>query len=233
MTFIYDIMINNESVQQTAKLLKIAFILSIITVVYNIGEGLVSTIFGYSDETIALFGFGVDSFVEVMSGVGIGHMVWRMRRSPVSERDRFERQALYVTGISFFLLAGGLVIGSVLNIIYGTTPETTIAGIIISTVSIATMWFLYSYKIKIGRALGSEPIIADANCTKTCFYLSFILLASSLLYEALHIGYVDIIGGLGIAWFAYREGRESIEKARSGSLSCSCDDCHDDKCGDE
>ncbi len=224
---------NSESTHQTAKLLKAAFILSVITVVYNIGEGLFSTIFGYADETIALFGFGVDSFVEVISGLGIGHMVWRMRHSPVSGRDRFERQALYVTGTSFFLLAGGLVIGSVLNIIYRVTPDTTVAGIIISAVSIATMWVLYSYKMKVGRALGSEPIIADANCTRTCFYLSFILLASSVLYEALHVGYVDIIGGLGIAWFAFREGRESIEKARSGSLTCSCSECHDDGCGDD
>lgn len=211
---------------QTAQLLKTAFILSIITVVYNIGEGVVSMFFGYADDTLALFGFGVDSFVEVISGVGIGHMVWRMRRSPVSERDRFERRALYVTGGSFFILAAGLVIGSVLNVIYGTKPETTFAGIIISAISIATMWVLYSYKLKTGRTLDSAPIIADANCTKTCFYLSFILLGSSVLYELFRISYIDIIGSLGIAWFAFREGKESIEKARSNSLSCSCDDCH-------
>jgi len=210
-----------------AKLLKTAFILSIITIVYNVGEGLFSTLFGYADDTLALFGFGVDSFVEVISGIGIGHMVWRMRRHPVSERDRFERRALYITGGSFFLLAAGLVIGSVLAIISGARPDTTMAGIVISAVSIITMWFLYSYKLKTGRALDSAPIIADANCTKTCFYLSFILLGSSVLYELFGISYFDVAGSLGIAWFAFREGRESIEKARSNSLSCSCGDCDD------
>ncbi|HOT46399.1 MAG TPA: cation transporter [Spirochaetota bacterium] len=207
------------------KLLKTAFILSIITIVYNVGEGLFSTLFGYGDDTLALFGFGVDSFVEVISGIGIGHMVWRMRRSPVSERDRFERRALYITGVSFFLLAAGLVIGSALAIISGARPDTTIAGIVISAVSIITMWFLYSYKLKTGRALDSAPIIADANCTKTCFYLSFILLGSSVLYELFRISYLDIAGSLGIAWFAFSEGKESIEKARSNSLTCSCHDC--------
>lgn len=215
--------INNP---QTEGLLKTAFILSIITIAYNIVEGLASTAFGYADETLALFGFGVDSFVEVISGLGIGHMVWRMRRSPVNERDRFERQALYVTGIGFFLLAAGLVIGSVFNIIYGITPYTTIPGIIISALSIITMRVLYSYKVKTGKALDSAPIIADANCTKTCFYLSFILLVSSICYELFRINYIDIIGSLGIAWFAFREGKESIEKARSDSLSCPCHDCH-------
>ncbi len=211
---------------QIAQLLKTAFILSIITIVYNIGEGLVSTIFGYADDTLALFGFGVDSFVEVISGIGIGHMVWRMRHNPVSEHDRFERRALYITGGSFFLLAAGLIIGSVLSIVLGTRPETTMVGIIISAVSIITMWFLYSYKLKTGRKLDSAPIIADANCTKTCFYLSFILLASSVLYELFQISYIDIAGSLGIAWFAFSEGKESIEKARSNSLTCSCNDCH-------
>ncbi|HNW28040.1 MAG TPA: cation transporter [Spirochaetota bacterium] len=215
---------------RTTRLLKTAFILSVITVVYNIVEGLFSTIFGYADDTLALFGFGVDSFVEVISGIGIGHMVWRMRRSPVSERDRFERRALFITGGSFFLLAAGLIAGSVLNVVRGIKPDTTIAGIVISAVSIITMWFLYSYKLKTGRALDSAPIIADANCTKTCFYLSFILLGSSVLYELFRISYIDTVGSLGIAWFAFSEGKESIEKARSNSLSCSCHDC--DNCDD-
>jgi divalent metal cation (Fe/Co/Zn/Cd) transporter len=209
--------------------LRIALVLSVITVVYNIAEGLVSTFFGYTDETIALFGFGVDSFVEVVSGIGIGHMVWRMRRTPVTGHDRFERQALYVTGSAFFVLAAGLVAGSILNLVYRVKPDTTIPGIIISAISIVTMWFLYSWKLKTGRKLDSAPIIADANCTKTCFYLSFILLASSLLYELLRVNYVDIAGGLGIAWFAFSEGKETLEKARSNSLTCSCCDCHNDE----
>ncbi|HPA72799.1 MAG TPA: hypothetical protein PKY31_11050, partial [Spirochaetota bacterium] len=72
--------------------LKAAFILSIITILYNIAEGLVSTLFGAGDETIALFGFGVDSFVEVISGIGVAHMMWRMKRSgDVASRDGFER----------------------------------------------------------------------------------------------------------------------------------------------
>ncbi len=210
---------------EESKYLRMALILGIITVAYNIAEGAVSTIFGYADDTIALFGFGLDSFVEVLSGIGIVHMVIRMRRSPVSGRDRFERQALYVTGVSFVILAAGLTVGSVLNIVSGVRPQTTVPGIIISILSIFTMWALYSLKKSTGRKLNSEPIIADANCTKTCFYLSLILLASSALYALVKVPYIDIMGGLGIAWFAFREGKESIEKARSGSISCSCGDC--------
>ncbi len=211
----------------TTKWLNTALWLSVITIVYNIIEGLVSVYFGSADDTLVLLGFGVDSFVEVISGIGILHMVLRMQRSEIKNFDKFERLALRITGVAFIVLSVGLVAGSVLNLVNQSKPETTLAGIIISSVSILTMYFLMQYKLKTGKALNSEAIIADAHCTKTCLYLSFILLASSLLYQVFKISYIDIAGSLGIAWYAFSEGRESLEKARKNQLSCSCgDNCH-------
>ena len=206
------------------KLIRTAVILSLITIFYNIAEGLISVYFGAGDETLALLGFGVDSFVEVISGIGIAHMIFRMKYSKVQTRDQFERTALKVTGTAFYLLTTGLIIGSVLNIIYNVKPSTTIPGIIIASISILTMYWLMTSKLNVGKALNSDAIIADANCTKTCFYLSFILLAASGLYELFHIQYFDILGSLGIAYFAFKEGREAFEKAKSGNLMCSCED---------
>jgi divalent metal cation (Fe/Co/Zn/Cd) transporter len=204
------------------KWLTTALWLSVITIFYNIIEGLVSVYFGSSDDTLVLLGFGIDSFVEVISGIGILHMVLRMQLSKTENFDTFERLALRITGVSFILLAIGLVAGSILNVINKSKPETTLAGIIIASVSILTMYFLMNYKLKTGKALNSEAIIADAHCTKTCLYLSFILLISSILYELFKISYIDIAGSLGIAWYAFSEGRESLEKAKKNQLSCSC-----------
>ena len=86
------------------KLLRTALFLSFITIFYNIIEGVVSVYFGAEDETLALFGFGVDSFVEVISGIGIAHMILRMRFSKVVTRDKFEKTALRITGTVFYLL---------------------------------------------------------------------------------------------------------------------------------
>lgn len=208
------------------KLLRKAFALSLITIFYNIAEGVISVYFGAGDETLALLGFGVDSFVEVISGIGIAHMIMRMKYSKVQTRDTFEKTALKITGTAFFLLTAGLIIGSILNIINNVKPETTFPGVIIAVISIATMYWLMSSKLKVGKALNSDAIIADANCTKTCFYLSFILLASSGLYELFNFAYFDILGSLGIAYFAFNEGKEAFEKVRSGNLACNCeDDC--------
>ena len=206
------------------KLIRTAFILSLITIIYNIAEGLISVYFGSGDETLALLGFGVDSFVEVISGIGIAHMIFRMKYSKVQTRDQYEMTALKVTGTAFYLLTAGLIVGSVLNIIYNVKPATTIPGIIIASISILTMYWLMTSKLKVGKELNSDAIIADANCTKTCFYLSFILLAASGLYELFNIAYFDILGSLGIAYFAFKEGREAFEKAKSGNLLCGCED---------
>ena len=205
-------------------LINIAMILSIITIFYNIIEGIISIIFGTKDETLTLFGFGVDSFVEVISGIGILHMTLRIKKDKITHKDKFEQQALMITGISFLLLFLGLIFGSILNFINKNKPETTIAGIIISIISILTMMILYKSKIYIGKKLNSDAIISDANCTITCFYLSIILLCSSLFYEIFKIGYIDIIGSLGIAYFSLKEGIEAIKKSRSKKIICCCDD---------
>lgn len=204
--------------------LSFAFLLSLITIFYNTAEGIISVYFGVSDDALALLGFGVDSFVEVISGIGIAHMILRMKYSKVEARDTFEKTALRITGTAFYLLTIGLIIGSVLNIINDVKPDSTLPGIIIAGISILTMYWLMTSKLKVGRALNSDAIIADANCTKTCFYLSFILLASSGLYELFSIAYFDILGSLGIAYFAFKEGREAFEKAKSGHLLCNCED---------
>ncbi len=208
------------------KWLKIAFALSIITIAYNLLEGLFSVYFGVSDDTLALSGFGLDSFVEVISGIGIAHMLIRMRLTKVESHDHFERQALRVTGAGFYLLAGGLVLAVILNMLHKTTPGTTLPGIIISGISIVSMYFLMAAKLKSGKILGSEAIISDAHCTKTCLYLSVILLASSSLYELFRVPYIDLVGSLAIAWFAFSDGREAFEKVRNNKLGCGCGDCH-------
>ncbi len=202
------------------RLLKIAYFLAVITVVYNIAEGTVSVWFGAEDKTLSLFGFGVDSFVEVISGIGIWHMVRRIRSQGERARDTFERRALKITGWAFFLLTAGLVASSGLSLYEHHRPESTVWGIIVSLVSIACMWLLIYYKTKVGAALNSPAILADAACSRVCMQLSFALLAASAGYELTGIGGFDAAGALLIAYLAFREGKEALGKA--GGLNCTC-----------
>ncbi|MBX2970017.1 MAG: cation transporter [Cyclobacteriaceae bacterium] len=208
--------------EKEKKLYTLALGLAVFTILYNLVEGIISTWFGYEDETLTLFGFGVDSFIELISGVGIVHMILRIRYNPEVQRDSFERTALRITGTAFYLLVVGLLMGAGLVIYTGQKPETTFWGVIISSISILVMLGLIYGKRKAGRGLNSEAILADANCTLVCVYMSIILLISSGLYELTGLPYIDAAGTLGLAWFSYKEGKECFEKAASDKY-CACD----------
>jgi divalent metal cation (Fe/Co/Zn/Cd) transporter len=196
--------------------------LGYITVFYNLLEGVVSIFFGAQDEGLTLFGFGIDSFIEVMSGIGIIAMVYRIWHNPGTSRSQFERTALRVTGTSFYILAAGLGVTAIFNITINHKPETTLPGIIISLISIVTMWGLFSSKRKVGRALKSAPILADANCTLVCIYMSLVLLAASFIYKLTGFGFVDSIGAIGLIYFSFNEGKESLKKAKG--MECDCEE---------
>jgi divalent metal cation (Fe/Co/Zn/Cd) transporter len=147
-------------------------------------------------------------------------MVYRMKRDLAGDVDPFERTALQITGGAFYLLALGSILTAVVNLYDGHRPETTFWGIVISLVSIVTMGFLISFKMRVGKQLQSDAIIADANCTKTCLYLSFVLLLASAGYAVTGIGGLDSLGAVAISVFAFREGREAFEKARGKNCSC-------------
>lgn len=206
--------------EKQQQLYKTAFGLVLFTIFYNVVEGIVSTYLGFEDESLALFGFGTDSFIEVISGLGIAHMILRIRKNPESNRDNFERTALRITGTAFYLLVMGLVATSLYNIWIGHRPLTTFWGVVISLISILIMWILVWWKRKVGNQLHSAPILADANCTLVCVYMSIILLISSGIYELFSIPYIDSLGTLGLAYFAFKEGKECFEKAKSDKHCC-------------
>jgi divalent metal cation (Fe/Co/Zn/Cd) transporter len=208
----------------TNKFWQYALWLALFTIFYNLAEGLVSIYFGVQDETLTLFGFGVDSFIEVMSGIGILAMVLRIRQNPDAPRSEFERTALRITGASFYLLAVGLGATAIYNLFTAHQPTTTLPGLIISLISIATMWVLVLGKRKVGRTLHSAPILADANCTMVCIYMSVVLLVSSLVYQFTGFGFVDTLGAVGLIYFSINEGKEAFEKAAGIEDSCGCGD---------
>jgi divalent metal cation (Fe/Co/Zn/Cd) transporter len=150
------------------QLYRTASLLALVTIYYNIAEGVVSVWFGAEDETVALFGFGLDSFVEVISGIGIWHMLRRLGSGDNPDADSFERRALKITGGSFYLLAVGLAVTGVVNMVQGHRPETTRWGIIVALVSILTMWLLIHLFIREGREAFQKARGLSCSCSGSC-----------------------------------------------------------------
>ena len=199
----------------TGKLWQNAMLLAILTIVFNIAEGLVSIWFGVSDDMLTLFGFGVDSFIETISAVGVAVMITRIRNNPDTDKSRFEITSLKITGWCFYSLAVLLAAGAVFNLLQGHKPESTLPGVIISLISIASMLGLIVAKKRLGMKLSCPPLIADANCNLVCVYMSLVLLVASGAFALFHLGWIDTAGTAGIIFFSVKEGRESLEKVKA------------------
>ena len=214
--------INFGASKENRRLYAFASALALVTIAYNIVEGVISVFFGLEDGSMALFGFGVDSFVEVISGIGIWHMVRRIMNNGEENLDHFEQTALKITGTGFYVLTIGLSFTAAVDLYRGHKPDTTFWGIVVSVISIATMWLLIHYKVKVGKQLNSQAILSDAACSRACLQLSIVLLIASVGYELTHIGGIDSVGTFVIAGLCYREGEEAFAKAKEKSFTCTC-----------
>jgi divalent metal cation (Fe/Co/Zn/Cd) transporter len=67
---------------ETNKLYSKALLIAQFVVIYNIIEGIISMFLGYENESLTLFGFGVDSFIEVASNLGVVFMIRRIQQNP-------------------------------------------------------------------------------------------------------------------------------------------------------
>jgi len=195
--------------------IKKARLLSWITVVYNILEGVVSIFAGIIAGSIALWGFGLDSFVESLSGF---IMVWRFSGKNSSLTEEIEGKAEKMIGVTFFILGFYILYESVSKLVRFEKPEPTLFGIAIAVISIITMPVLYYFKMNTGKALGSKSLIADAKETLACIMLSVSLLTGLGLNWLWGLWWADPAAGIVIVIFLLKEGREIF------SGGCSCDD---------
>jgi len=186
------------------------------TIAWNSLEGLVAVVAGAIAGSISLVGFGIDSLMEVTSG---SVLLWRMSvDADVLRRERNERRALRVVGICFLFLAAYIAYESAVDLWSKRAPEHSIAGIVLACVSLVVMPLLWRAKRKVGRALGSTAMHADAKQTEFCTYLSAILLAGLLLNAVFGLWWADPVAALIMVPIIAKEGIEGVQGK-------ACDDC--------
>ena len=179
------------------------------TLAWNSLEGLVAVIAGAIAGSISLVGFGIDSFIEVTSGATL---LWRMSVDADEEnRERNERLSIRIVGVCFIALALYIAYAGVSDLIGKKAPEHSIPGIVLACVSLAIMPILSHAKKKVGNALGSAAMEADAKQTDFCVYLSAILLVGLLLNAALGWWWADPMAGLAMTPIIAKEGLKGIK----------------------
>lgn len=206
-------------------LIKSVVWLSWFTIIYNVLEGIISIALGVEDVSVSLFGFGVDSFIEVFSALVV---LWRFKKEELHTAGlsvEREKVASTIIGTLFLILAVTTAIFSVIQLFGGKHPATTFPGTIISIVSLSFMFFLWNRKKKLGQKLSSSTVLSDAACSFACIKLSMILLlGSGLFFIAPSLWWTDSVAALIMSYFIFNEGKEIRENAKNGNgpTCCGC-----------
>ncbi|SOC52284.1 cation transporter [Ornithinimicrobium cerasi] len=189
--------------ERRATLARRAQQLAAASVVYNVVEAVVAITAGRVAGSAALIGFGLDSTVEVASGLII---LWQFRHPLPESREQLAGRLI---GLSFFALALYVTSESVSALLTGSRPESSTVGIVLATLSLMVMPVLSWAQRRTGRELGSGAVHADGTQTLLCTYLSAVLLLGLLANSLLGWWWLDAVAAMVIAAVAVREGLEA------------------------
>jgi divalent metal cation (Fe/Co/Zn/Cd) transporter len=191
-------------------LLARALRLEYLTVGWNVVEGVIAVATAVAAGSVALMGFGIDSFVESASG---SVLIWRLlaerRHASATAIEQSERRAQRLVAVSLFALAAYILGDAVYSLVTGERPEPSRTGIILTSVSLVAMWWLAKAKLRAARALGSRSLESDAFQTTACWWLALAALVGIGLNAALSWWWADPIAAVVISLLIIHEGREA------------------------
>lgn len=208
MFLIQEKMMKTVNIQKTHKL---GLFLSYFTVGYNVIEGIVSVIAGGITGSVALVGFGLDSFIESLSG---SVMIWRLsKHGKISheEEERVEAQAANLVGATFFILAAYILYEAVNRLISREAPDASLIGIVIAGLSLLIMPTLAYLKNQTGKAIGSPSLVADSKQTFVCVLMSVALLIGVTANYLFGIWWLDPVAALFFVGILVKEGYGAIK----------------------
>jgi divalent metal cation (Fe/Co/Zn/Cd) transporter len=178
------------------------------TVGYNVLEGVIAIGSGLLAGSIALVGFGIDSGIEVLSGL---ILLWRLNsRRDEEERERVEARALTLVGWSFLILAAYIAYDAGASLLRREVPDESFAGIALAAVSVVVMPLLVRAKRRVAAQLSSRALAADSKQTELCTWLSAILLGGLALNALLGWWWADPVAALVMVPIIAKEGIEAL-----------------------
>jgi divalent metal cation (Fe/Co/Zn/Cd) transporter len=191
------------------RVLRRALRLEWVTVGWNVVEGVIAVWAAMLAGSVALLGFGLDSFVETFSGIVL---LWRLlaeQRTPgdLAAVQRMERTAQRLVAASLVLLAAYVVADASWTLWQRTEPEPSLVGIVLTTVSLGVMRWLARAKRRVARALGSRAMESDAFQTTACWWLSLVTLTGMAVNGAFGWWWADPVAALGVAALVVVEAR--------------------------
>lgn len=192
--------------------------LEVLTIGWNTVEAIVAIVAGLLAGSIALVGFGMDSVIEVSSGVAL---LWRLSTdTDIVRREKVEALTLRIVGITFFALAAYVAFESIKSIAWRESPSASMTGVVLAALSLIVMPLLARAKRRVASQIQSKALQADSRQTDICAYLSAILLGGLLLNALFGLWWADPVAALLMVPIIVKEGKGAVR----GETCCdSCD----------
>jgi divalent metal cation (Fe/Co/Zn/Cd) transporter len=184
--------------------------LQVLTIVWMTVEAVVSLGTAWSSHSPALFAFGGDSLIELLSAAVV---FWRFRF------ELNEARAARIAGVLLFTLAGLVMLTSVLNFLGYLEAQRSPVGIGILLAAAVAMPWLASRKRQLAAVSSSGALKADAAQSALCAYMAWIALAGLLVNATWGISWADPVAALALTPLILREGWVAVH---SSKLGCDC-----------
>jgi hypothetical protein len=182
--------------------------LQIITLIWMSVEAVVSLGTAWHARSPALFGFGGDSLIELLSA------------AVVLCRFRFhfdEAHAARIAGALLFALAALVALTSVLNVIGYGEALPSVVGICILLAAAIAMPLLAREKRTLVVVTSSAALKADAAQSALCGYMAWIALIGLAVNAVWGKSWADPVAALALTPLILREGREAF---RAQKICC-------------
>lgn len=167
---------------------------------------------GIKAGSILLIAFGLDSFLEIISG---STLIWRLKKefnhAPEKEIAQAEKKSSFIVGIILLLLSVYVIAVSVFNLATHQSAESSLSGILIAIASVILMPIFTFKKRSLGKIIKSGALIEDGMCNITCAYMAGTVLLGAILTALFNLWWVDSIAALILVYFIASEGIESLQ----------------------
>lgn len=180
--------------------------LQYLTIVWNVGEAVLTISLGISAKSLALVAFGTDSIIELFASAVV---VWHIRRDDEVHTPR----ALRLLGLSFAGLALVLGAAAIRDLLTGRVAEASPWGIAYLALTAVVMGGLAIAKRRAGRSMGSAPIAKEGDLTLLDAALATATLIGLGLNAWAGLWWADPAAALLVAVVAANEAREAFLEA--------------------
>ncbi len=194
------------------------------TLVYNVVEGVLALWSAAMARSVALAGFGLDSYLEVGAA---GLVLWRLSVADEERGERIEGRVVRLIGWTFIILSVGIVVQSTITLSQRTGAEESMLGIALAAASVAIMPVIALWKLRVAAQSGLHSIAIEAKETIGCSYLSLTLLVGLIANALLGWWWLDAATALLLVPWLLREGIEGVrgEEDEEGGVLCWCLGC--------